>query len=76
MFARFRLRALLPLAAIAFATCLVGGCAYYPYDYYGYGYSYGYPSYPYYAPAPALSFNFGYWGHRDWDHPHWRNWDH
>jgi len=63
MSVRFRLRALLPLAAIGIAA-LVSGCVYDPYGYYGYGYPYGYG----YAPA---SVNFAY-GHPGWD----RHWDH
>jgi hypothetical protein len=74
MFARFRLRALLPLAAIGLAACLMGGCAYYPYGYYGYGY--GYPYGYSYAPAPSVSFNYGYWGHPGWDHGYRHDWDH
>lgn len=66
----FRLRALLPIAAIGIAG-LLGGCVY-PY---GYGYGYGYPyGYGYgYAPAPSVSFAFGGWGqpggyHHGWNH--------
>jgi hypothetical protein len=63
MFVRSRLRALLPLAAIAI-TVLLGGCVYSPYGYYGYGYPYGY-NYAYATP-PSVSFDFGYWGHPGW----------
>lgn len=61
MFARFRLRILLPLAAIGIAA-LLEGCVYYPNDYYGY------------AAPPSVNFAFGGWGH--YDH-HWQHhWDH
>jgi hypothetical protein len=61
MFARFRLRTLLPLAAIGITALLVG-CVYDPYGYYGYT-----------APG-SVNFAFGGWG--QYDH-HWqRHWDH
>ena len=79
MFARFRLRALLPLAAIGLAAGLLGGCVYDPYGYYGYGYgypAYSYPAYGYYGAVPAVSFNYGYWSHPGWDHGYWHDWEH
>jgi hypothetical protein len=72
MSVRFRMRALLPLAAIGIAA-LVGGCVY-PYGYNGYGYGYGYPYGYGYAYAPA-SVNFAYGG-GGWGHPDWHHWDH
>ena len=63
MFTPFRLRILLPLAAIGIAALLTG-CVYYPNGYYGY---YGYT-----APA-SVNFAFGGWGHDD---HHWHHWDH
>jgi len=61
MHTRFRLRILLPLAAIGIAA-LLAGCVYYPNGYYG-------------NTAPAsVNFAFGGWG--QYDH-HWqRHWDH
>ena len=74
MFTRVRLRALLPLAVIGFAT-LLAGCVYDPYGYYGYGYGYPY-GYGYGYPPASVNFAFGGWGHPDWDH-HWdHRWDH
>ena len=42
MFGSYRLRCLLPLAALALASVL-GGCVYPAYGYYGDGYYYGRP---------------------------------
>ena len=69
MFTRFRLRTLLPFAAIGIAAMLAG-CVYD--DPYGYGYGYDYT-------APA-SVNFAFWDdhhwRHDWDDHHWRrHWD-
>ena len=62
MFDRFRLRTLLPLAAIGIAA-LLAGCVYNPYGYYGYT-----------APS-SVNFAVGGWGHPNWDDHHWRQWD-
>ena len=55
----FRLRALLPVAAIGLAV-LLGGCVAYP-AYPGYGYGYGYGA-PYYSGA-YVGFGGGWHGH-------------
>ena len=72
MSVRFRLRALLPVAAAIGIAALASGCAYYPYGYYGsgYGYPYGYygPGYGYGYPSASVNYAYGGWGHPGWDH--------